>query len=177
MADLWQTIKGTVGKIAPLLGNAILPGIGGIAGTLLAEALGVENNPDKIDIALQNATPEQIANIKKLEYTHKEKLIEFGIEKDRIYIQDVQNARQREIAIVQATGGRDINLYVLAWVIVGGFLSLCGILLFTPIPEGQSDVIYLLLGGLVTGFATVLGYFFGSSKGSSDKTKLLNAKG
>ena len=34
-----------------------------------------------------------------------------------------------------------------------------------------------LLGGLVAGFTQVLGYFFGSSKSSSDKTKLLALPG
>ncbi len=175
MTDIWERVRKTLAKVAPFVGNAILPGVGGTAGALLASVLEVENDPEKIDAALINATPEQIAKIKELEYTHKEKLIELGIKKDGMYILDVQNARQREIEIVKATGKKDINLYVLAWVIVSGFFVLCGLLLFMPIPEGQSDVVYLLFGGLVSGFATVLGYFFGSSKGSADKNSLLVA--
>ena len=38
---------------------------------------------------------------------------------------------------------------------------------------GNNPVLDILFGGLVSGFATVLGYFFGSSKGSADKTHLL----
>jgi len=173
--DLWGSIKKTVAKVAPILGNAILPGVGGIAGALLAEALGVENDPEKIDIALTNATPEQIAKIKELEYAHKEKLITLGLEKDRLYLADVQSARQREISIVQATGKKDINQYILAWTIISAFSLLCSFLLFNSIPTGQSDVVYLLFGGLVSGFTTVINYFFGSSKGSADKNVMLSA--
>jgi hypothetical protein len=39
--------------------------------------------------------------------------------------------------------------------------------------SSPSQVVYLLFGGLVAGFTQVIAYFFGSSKSSSDKTKLL----
>jgi uncharacterized membrane-anchored protein YitT (DUF2179 family) len=74
---------------------------------------------------------------------------------------------------VKATGKRDYNLYILAWTVVVGFFGLCAALLFKAIPDGQNDIVYVLFGGLVTGFSTVLAYFFGSSKGSADKTKFL----
>jgi hypothetical protein len=175
--NLWDGIKNVLVKgVAPILGNAILPGGGGVASSLLANVFGVENTPEAIEPALNNATPEQLAEIKKVEYEHKEELIKLGIEQDRLFLQDIQNARQREIEVVRATGKRDINLYVLAWTVVIGFFGLCGMLIFRTIPQGQNDIVYVLFGGLVTGFSTVLAYFFGSSKGSSDKTKLLAGK-
>ena len=45
-----------------------------------------------------------------------------------------------------------------------------------PLPDGSSDVVFMLFGALVTGFGTVLQYFFGSSKSSTDKTSLLAGK-
>ena len=177
MNDLWLSIRKIVAGIAPTLGNAIMPGVGGIAGTLIAEVLGVDNEPEKISNALQNITPEQTIKIKELEFNHKEKWLALAIEQDKAYLVDVQSARNREIEIVKATGKKDVNIYVLAWTIITGFFGLCGVLLFRPVPAGQSDVVYLLFGGLVSGFATVLGYFFGSSKGSNDKNILLAAKG
>jgi lipopolysaccharide export LptBFGC system permease protein LptF len=71
------------------------------------------------------------------------------------------------------TGKKDLNLYILAWTVVGGFFALCAILMEVSLPEGSSQIVYLLFGGLVTGFTQVLGYFFGSYKSSNDKTKLL----
>lgn len=176
MANFWDKIKGTVGKIAPLLGNAIVPGVGGVAGSLIAEVLGVENEPEALDKALANATPEQIVKIKEIEKKHEERLIELGIENDKEYIRDTQNARQREIEVSKATGKRDYNLYVLAWTVVVGFFILCGLLMYRALPEGQNEVVFLLFGGLVAGFGQVLGYFFGSSKSSAEKTQLMMAR-
>jgi len=133
MADLWTTVKKTLAKVAPVLGNAILPGAGGIAGTLLASVLGVSSDdPEALNAALVNATPEQLAKIKEIEYSHKEKLIELGLKQDeirleeeRIRLTDVQSARQREMSIVSATGKKDVNQYILAWTIIFGFFLLC----------------------------------------------------
>ncbi len=173
--DIWGGIKKFLGGIAPVLGNAIVPGVGGVAGSLLAAALGVDNEAEAIESALMTATPEQIAEIKRVEAAHRERLVELGIEQDRLYLEDRQGARQREMEVVKATGKKDLNLYVLAWTVVVGFFGLCGALLFRAIPDGQSDIVYVLFGGLVTGFSTVLAYFFGSSKGSADKTALIAA--
>ncbi len=177
MSDMWGSIKNIVGKVAPVLGNAILPGIGGVAGSLLAEVLGVDNEAEAIKTALQNATPEQIVRIKELENAHQEKLLEIAIQQDKMYLADVQSARSREVDIVKATGGKDINLYVLAWVIMGGFLGLILALIFFQFSYGkvlQSDpLITLLLGSLATDAGMVVGYFFGSSKSSADKTEAL----
>ena len=46
--------------------------------------------------------------------------------------------------------------------------------MFFGVKDPSSNaVVNLLFGGLVSGFATVLGYFFGSSKGSAEKNALL----
>lgn len=174
--DLWKSVKGIVGKVAPVLGNAIVPGAGGVAGTLIANVLGCDDDPMSIEKAMINATPEQITKLKEIETKHEERLIELGIENDKLYVQDTQNARQREIEIVKATGGKDYNLYILAWTVIFGFFFLCGLLMYRPLPDGANDVIFMLFGGLATGFGTVLQYFFGSSKSSNDKTKIITAK-
>ena len=68
---------------------------------------------------------------------------------------------------------KELYMYILASVIVVGFFVLTGILMFVTLPAGSNNVVNLLFGGLVAGFATVLNYFFGSSKSSADKTALL----
>lgn len=175
-SDIWTKIKNTVGKIAPVLGNAIVPGVGGVAGTLLAGVLGVSNDPEVIDAALGNIKPEQVVELKKVEMQHKERLLELGTENDKAHLADIQSARSREIELTKATGKRDLNLYILAWVVVLGFFILCGLLMKITLPEGQNPVIFMLFGALATGFGQVLQYFFGSSKGSADKTALMAKK-
>jgi len=68
-----------------------------------------------------------------------------------------------------------IAKYILGALIVLGFFSLLGILMYMTIPEGNSDLLYLAVGALIGSFTTVVGYFYGSSQGSKDKDRLLNS--
>jgi len=172
MSDVWDGVKNIIGKTAPLLANAIIPGSGGVASGLISNMLGVENDPIKIQDRLL-ANPDNLLKLKELETKHEERLIELSTENNKVFIQDVQNARTREIEITKSTGKKDYNLYVLAWSVIIGFFVLCWLLMKYPLPEGSNEVVFMLFGGLNAGFATVLSYFFGSSKSSSDKTKLL----
>ena len=67
-----------------------------------------------------------------------------------------------------------IYMYVLGAVIVIGFYVVLAIVFRTPIPNVNHDVVMLLIGALIAKFADVVGYFYGSSKGSADKTDLIN---
>lgn len=73
-------------------------------------------------------------------------------------------------------GTKEIYMLVLGSIVVLGFLALLYILMFVKIPEANSDLLFLAAGiefGLAT---TVVNYFFGSSKSSSEKTKMLAEK-
>jgi len=174
--DIWDTIKKGVADIGvPLLANAIVPGSGGFASSLVKKVLGVESGTEAEMIeAIANATPEQVIQLKELEIKHEERLIELSVETDKMYLKDVQNARNREIEIKKA-GGSNWPMYTLGSLITIGFFALVGILLFkeTAIPAGSREVAFMLFGTLSTGFGSVIAYFFGSSKGSSEKNKML----
>lgn len=68
---------------------------------------------------------------------------------------------------------KDYFLYITAWAVLAMFFILTAVLMFFPLPEASSQAVFMLFGALASGFGTVLQYFFGSSKGSSDKTKML----
>lgn len=42
------------------------------------------------------------------------------------------------------------------------------------IPDNNKDMAYLVVGGLMGSFTTIIAFWFGSSKGSSDKTDIIN---
>jgi hypothetical protein len=172
---IWGSIKSMAGKVLPILGNAIIPGVGGVAGSLIAEALDADpNDPADIEMKLANATPEQIARLKERAMDHKETLMQISADLDKAYIADTQDARKREIEI-QKSGGSNKPMYILATIIVLGFFALVAIMIFrtTAIPESTKPLAYILLGSLAASFNQVVQYFFGSSKSSSDKTKML----
>jgi uncharacterized BrkB/YihY/UPF0761 family membrane protein len=72
--------------------------------------------------------------------------------------------------------GKSIFQYVLGALIVLGFFALMVILVYNSVPDQNKDLLNLVVGALIGSFATVVGYFYGSSLGSSDKNELLKQK-
>lgn len=64
---------------------------------------------------------------------------------------------------------------IIAALIVTGFFAVAITVLAKPeiITEKNTEAVMLLIGALVSGFATIIGFFFGSSLGSAKKTELL----
>jgi hypothetical protein len=187
MAD-WKDIAGTVAKAAPMLGTLLGGPMGGAIGgvvSLISSAFGLtpaEATPDKIQSMLQ-ADPAAALKLAEIEANNKIELQKLILEQNRLVLQEKQSdladtadARARERAVVQATGKVDKNLYALAWLIVIGFFSLTSLLMYRKLPEGSNEVVFMLFGGLVSGFSTVLGYFFGSSRGSLMKSQIIANK-
>lgn len=167
----WDEVKDLIGKGAPLIGTLLGGPAGGAVASLVANALGVEDTPDAIGAALKS-DPNALLKLKELQFTHKTRFEELKLEATKAHIADTQNARQSEIERMKA-GGSNKFMYYLAGAIVFGFFAVVLGLFFKAIPEGTRDVAYILLGTLAAEFGQVVRYFFGSSKGSSDKTALL----
>ncbi len=79
--DLWDSIKDKVGKVAPILANAIMPG-SGVALSFVANALGVGSDPEAISNALNNASSADVAKLREIEATHKERLAEIALQRE-----------------------------------------------------------------------------------------------
>jgi len=60
---------------------------------------------------------------------------------------------------------------------IGVILVIMLALLFTiDIPQNNMNVLLLIIGALISSFTTVVQYYFGSSKGSADKDKIMRNK-
>jgi len=68
---------------------------------------------------------------------------------------------------------KDIFQYVLGALIVIGFFILLYLLVTSEVPEKNKDLLNLVVGALIGSFATIVGYFYGSSKGSQEKTEIM----
>jgi len=63
----------------------------------------------------------------------------------------------------------------IAIMLVVAIITMAFVLAFRPTSAPDSDVFKMLIGGLMTvGFATVIGFYFGSSSGSKDKDDTIN---
>jgi len=179
----WGKVVSTISGAAPLLGSLFGPAgtaVGTIASAgikLVASALGVEPTQDAIADAIAT-DPAAALKLKEFEMTNMLELQKLTIQQLGMELTDVQNARQRQVEHEKATGKSDTTLYILAWTIIAGFFSLTLTLLYfsysgKPITD-QTGVLFMLMGTLSTAFGMVVGYFFGSSKGSADKSALLS---
>ena len=56
-----------------------------------------------------------------------------------------------------------------------GFFAVLGLILTKTVPL-ESPPVLVLLGTLGSGWTTVLGFYFGSSMGSKQKTELMNER-
>lgn len=72
--------------------------------------------------------------------------------------------------------GRDKFQYILGGLIVACFFALLYMLVASEVPASNKDLLNLIVGALIGSFASVTGYFFGSSAGSAKKTELLDKK-
>lgn len=67
----------------------------------------------------------------------------------------------------------DVFKYIIGALVIIGFFGLLIVLVFVPIPETNSDLLYLVVGALVGSFGTIVTYNFGSSAGSAEKARTI----
>ena len=178
MAFKWEDIAELVGGVAPIVGTALGGPAGGAVGSIIAKALGVEDNADAVGMAVK-ADPSLIVRIKELEFeAHKldveakQKEKQAELDEVNAYLADVQNARNMQVeALKQEDVFSKRYVYYLAsfWSIVA--MIYIFMITFMTIPEANVRFADTVLGFLLgTIIATVIQYFLGSSKGSADKT-------
>jgi hypothetical protein len=163
--DIWGGAKGVLGFVAPLLATAVGGPLAGTAVRAICGALGLDPNTptEQVALAVQNATPDQLAALKTAEFQFQEQMKQLDIDAEKLGYDDRANARAREIAV------KDKTPMALAVAVTVGFFSLLGVMAFVNIPIGNEAVLNIMIGALGAGWTTMLAYYFGSSSGSRDK--------
>jgi len=94
------------------------------------------------------------------------------------HVKEMDSARKREIEIATSEFAPTINKIVtpiLALGTVGLTFLLFGIIVFAEVKPEAKDIIIYVLGALTSAVTMVLGYYFGSSQGSKEKSLQLDA--
>ena len=173
----WKDIAGMVKTAAPMVGTAIGgpvgTAIGGAVSSLIsAFGLAGDATADDVHAAITN-DPDAALKLKVAENDFALKVKQLENDDLKLTLADVQSARSRQVEHEKATGSSDVNLYVLAWVVVAGFFIVMVLNMLTPMSDNPA--LNLLIGALIGGFTMVLSYFFGSSKSSAEKSKTIAA--
>ena len=92
-------------------------------------------------------------------------------------VKEMQSARDREIQIATSSAAPMLNKIVtpvLALGTVGLTFILFGVIIFVDVDADSKDILIYVLGALTSAVTMVLGYYFGSSAGSKEKSQQLD---
>lgn len=182
-------------KILPWIGAAAtsnIPALITLAAKEVGDALGVEvpAEPAAIATAVTNATPEQITRLKEMElgfqermqamgFGHAEEMQRLTIAEARLYTEDTADARQHNAG--------DAGVFRLGVVVLITFAAVMGACLYgayqiltggmvlkdVAVVAAVSGFLGSIVGYVASNAQQVISYFFGSSKGSADKTNAM----
>ena len=126
---------------------------------MIAEVLGVPNNQKSIQKAIQNATPEQMLELKKAEQQFEVQMKELEVDVFKLETQDKQNAR--------SMFSKDWTARIIGLVTIGGFLGYIFLVTLQP-PEQNSEALINLVLGYLGGLASaIISFYFGASNSSN----------
>ena len=148
-------LKNLVGAVAPTIGTALGGPMGGMAANMIADVLGVPNTPKAIEKAIQEATPEQMLELKKAEQEFELQMKELDVDLYKLETQEKQDARK--------TFSKDWTARIIGIAMVGGFLGYIFLVTLQP-PEQNSEALINLVLGYLGGLASaVISFYFGAS--------------
>ena len=162
----WKSIVNTV---APGIATALGGPLAGMAVGYLSNALLGKPDASSAEVAAAVASghPDILLKMKQAEFEFQAKLAEVGVELEKISAQDRDSARNREIAL------RDYMPKLLATLVTVGFFSMLVIMSLKDIPIANRDLMNVMLGALGAAWTGVVSYYFGSSAGSMEKTRII----
>ena len=148
-------LKNIVGAVAPTLGTALGGPMGGMAANMISEVLGVPNDQKSIQKAIQNATPEQMLELKNAEQQFEVQMKELDVDVFKLETQDKQNAR--------SMFSKDWTARIIGLFTIGGFLGYIFLVTLQP-PEQNSEALINLVLGYLGGLASaIISFYFGAS--------------
>ena len=162
-------LKRALAKIAPGLAHALGGPLAGAAAAEISKAIfGIENvDEDLLVDAVATPTVEQRVALRKAELEFRAALHAADIEALKLANEDRASARARQSAM------GDWAPTVLGCAIILGFFIVLAAMVWKKLPAGAETEFSIMLGALATMTAAVVNYFFGSSAGSKEKTRMI----
>jgi len=160
--------KSLITTLAPTIATALGGPLAGLAvQTLSGAVLGTSSGAIE-DIAAALADPEKLITLKTAETEFKTRLKELDIKETTLINEDRAGARAMQVET------RDLMPAALAGFVFAGFFGILAALIFIAIPESSLSPLNIMLGSLGTIVVQIAAFYFGTSKGSNDKTKIFS---
>ena len=151
----FDAIKGLIGAVAPTIGQALGGPLGGAAAQTIASVLGCKPDEKSIANAVQAATPEQLAEIKKAELDFQVQMKKLDVDVFALEAEDIQNAR------LAFKGDWTPKFIAVACVLFfGGYIALVTLQDPAMNDDGIVNLVLGYLGGIVS---SIISFYYGAS--------------
>lgn len=172
LSDLGEAAKSIIGAVAPTAATILGGPLAGLATQKIVTALGLppDASVSEIGAAVAAATPEQLIELKKIDALLLVDLKKLDIDILSLRTADTANARQREVSLKDYTPRILAGIVLVLWIGVNYYI-------FTgnELHPSMRDIALRSLGTLDAAVGLVLGYYFGSSLGSSNKDQQISS--
>lgn len=186
--------------MAPFLATLLSSGLRLVANAALAKGSEFIKEKTGIDVEHTTLTEPDKEKLRQFQAEHEEELLrlqlednKLGLEETKAYLADVADARKTQTAVQTDA---DAPWYVKAiQPALAAFIVIATVVLFAlfvylsgdsglldaqgnKIPKinpDQKDIMLYILGVLSAAVTQILGYYFGSSKGSAEKSRSMEA--
>jgi hypothetical protein len=164
-----DTLKSFLSGVAPTVASALLGPLGGVAVAGLTKILGIDGGTvADVTKAISDGrvTPEQVAEIRKLELQYQADEKERGFRYAELEFKGLESAHKMQIATNSTTPT------VLTYIITAGFFGTLYMVMLHPEMK-ESAPLMIMLGALGAEFASSCKFWFGTTNGSLAKSNLL----
>lgn len=170
--------------VTALLGN----GLSLIANAVLAKGTLFVKEKTGIDLDKPQMSDKDLIDLKKFEMENEEELMKLRLEENKLdielaklYLQDTDSARAREVKIAESPSASWLNrntgplLAILAiFVAFGLFYKVTFSDILSQANMANKDILLYILGVLSAIVTQIFSYYFGSSTGSKQKSEQLD---
>ncbi len=163
--------KQTLAKIAPLAGGMIGGPFGALAGQAIGKVFGHDGDAalteKEMSNYIQNATPEQLVQLKGIDSNLQIRLKELDIQEDQLVYDDKADARA-----LQKVTKSSIPAALVIILTIGVFAMFAALMYFN-VPEANKVVVGGIIGSVSTAWVGSVQFFVGTTKSSQDKTQIM----
>ena len=155
----WDKVKNIVASVAPTLGTVLGGPLGGAAGLILSQTLGVGDNPEEVYQAL-STDPTALAKVRHLEIDKDVEIRRMAEETTRVYVSS-QSEVYKAQAEADGQSTRPQIAMMMAWMLCIPYIMIGGAIVYavTNIPGNLSDLWPVMLAYLSVPLAILRMYF------------------
>lgn len=168
--NAWDKALPILKGIAPMAAGALAGPYGPLVAGMVKAAIGKSEASDKeVADLIASSDPEVLLKLRTLDADLEIKREELNIQKDQMYLVDVQSARERHMKVM------DVHPAVLTYLAIVLMVAAVGVVCVwaSSLDVFAKEIISVVVGTLIANAQKGYNFFLGSSRGSYAKSQQL----